>query len=552
MTVLDLQRDPFAQEPDSLFYYHFDSIEQRLKILDSLVKGSDLFVLVIGDPGSGKTTMLNRYLASIKSDWISARIQVDHDPEKSGTVSSEQLAQRGYPVYVLHGPADPIVIIDDAHQLPETELKFLIQEARVPGSQNKIKRLVLFGELELRNAVTNLTATLSADPPVSKIYVPGLTAEQTADYLRHRLGIAGYAGEFPFDADTIKTIHQNAGGYPGPINDFAHKWLVDKYSSKQEGQKKMKKISPGPRRMITRISAGLVILLIALFWFISDRKTSTSTTGDQKLLKTVFRKKIPQGSKKVDRLIAQKGKVVPPAVTTPQPAKTNQLQKAQTVQAKPVEKAKSSESVLTQPEPTQKTKAPTNLPPTEIAKAHSSETSGVTVSTAQPKKEQSPKTTLPTSESLMKVAKAHSSETSGDIVSTTQPKKEQPPERVQQAVAKLPQRKPVPVMTKAKAREIHREEWLLSQDEESYTIQIIGVSDEATMLDFIERNRFLKQNEIAYYKSTFQGRPWYQALYGIYPSGRAARIAAEKLPENIRQAGPWIRKLSGVQKAIGK
>ncbi len=133
---MDLQRDPFSREPDSLFYCHFDSIDQRLNILDGLVKGTDLFVLVIGDPGSGKTTMLNRYLASIKSDWISARIQVDHDPEKSGTVSSEQLAQRGYPVYVLHGPADPIVIIDDAHHLPEKELKFLIQGARVPGSHN--------------------------------------------------------------------------------------------------------------------------------------------------------------------------------------------------------------------------------------------------------------------------------------------------------------------------------------------------------------------------------------------------------------------------------
>ena len=152
---------------------------------------------------------------------------------------------------------------------------------------------------------------------------------------------------------------------------------------------------------------------------------------------------------------------------------------------------------------------------------------------------------------LIKVAKANPSETAGDPESTARPEKEQPSERVQLPVAKLPQRKPLPVMAKAKMREIHREEWLLSQNEESYTIQIIGVSNEATLLDFIERNRFLKQNEIAYYKSTFQGRPWYQALYGIYPSGREARIAAEKLPENIRQAGPWIRKLSGVQKAIG-
>jgi septal ring-binding cell division protein DamX len=70
-------------------------------------------------------------------------------------------------------------------------------------------------------------------------------------------------------------------------------------------------------------------------------------------------------------------------------------------------------------------------------------------------------------------------------------------------------------------------------------------------MDFIKKNQLLQQKEIAYYKSTFKGKPWYQLLYGIYPTKQDARLAAEKLPENIRQAGPWIRSISAVQKAIG-
>jgi DamX protein len=517
MTALDLQRDPFSREPDSLFFYSFDGNEQRISILDGLVKGSDLFVLVIGDPGSGKTTLLNHYLASIESEWewTSARIPVDLDPGKFGPVSPEQPVQREYPVYVLHKSAEPVVIVDDAHRLSEKQLEFLIEEAKVPGSQNKIKRLVLFGESELHIAVTKLAATLSAHPPVNKIYLPGLTEKQTADYLRHRLESAGYAGEFPFDADTIKTIHQNAGGYPGPINGFAQQWLVDKYSSKQEGQHMSKKISFGSRRTVIWICAGVIILLLASTWYFSDRRPSTSLAGDQKPTKTVVRKKITQPVKKIDRLVAQKAKVVPPPVTTPQPLKTDQPQKAQPVLHEPVEKDLPDESVRTQPEPTQKSISPSSIPPIEVATGDSRETPSAPATAAQPKKEQ-------------------------------------PPERVQQPGAEPPPQKPVRVMAKAKAREIHREEWLLSQDGESYTIQIIGVSSEALMLDFIKRNQLLKQNEIAYYQTTFQGKPWYQALYGIYPSGREARMAAEKLPDNIRRAGPWIRKLSGVQKAIAK
>jgi len=72
------------------------------------------------------------------------------------------------------------------------------------------------------------------------------------------------------------------------------------------------------------------------------------------------------------------------------------------------------------------------------------------------------------------------------------------------------------------------------------------------MLEFIKKNQLLKQNEIAYYESTFRGRPWYEALYGIYPTKQEARLAANILPANIRHAGPWIRKLSEVQQEIEK
>ena len=104
---MDLQRDPFSREPDSLFYCHFDSIDQRLNILDGLVKGKDLFVLVIGDPGSGKTTMLNRYLASIESEWTSARIQVDHDSHvrESSLAEGDRrgIVESGKPTHGEHG-----------------------------------------------------------------------------------------------------------------------------------------------------------------------------------------------------------------------------------------------------------------------------------------------------------------------------------------------------------------------------------------------------------------------------------------------------------------
>jgi len=516
MTALGLQKEPFSTESDSLFYFPFDSFEQRLKVLHGVVQGKDLLVLVIGEPGSGKTTLLNRYLASTDTKWKSARIL--RDPETAATQSSKPQAQGGYPAYVLQDAANPIVIVDDAHRLPQKEFEFLIQEALVPGRPNKIKRLVLFGESELYTAVTKLAATLSAQPAVSKISLPGLTVEQTADYLQHRLAVGGYSGETPFTSSAIKDIHQASGGYLGPIIEIAHQWLNEKYSRNKEGHHMLQKRSATPRRMVTWIAAAVIILSLGALWLFLDRKPSTSKAPAQQVAKTVFRKKIVPDFKLSERTVTKKIAAVetpakPPAVIEPQQS----------------------------PEATPPAKPPTpikTVPPERKEPA----APGPIITAAQ-KTESQPKTEpQPVANPLQKTE--------------SQPKTEpQPVANPLQKIDSRPKTEPQSVKKpppKTAAREIRREKWLLSQEPAHYTIQVLGVSYEKSMLEFINKNQLLKKNEIAFYESTFNGKPWFQLLYGIYPTRQDARLAAEKLPENIRQTGPWIRRLSGVQQTIEK
>ncbi|MDX2500030.1 MAG: hypothetical protein QNL14_05920, partial [Deltaproteobacteria bacterium] len=143
-SALGLKRDPFAPEPDAKFYYPFDSFEQRLQVLNHLVQGTDLLVLVIGESGSGKTILLHRYLVTADVRWKTDRVQIDWLTTSDKTSSDKQ--SNSYPIFVQQDAKDPIVIVDDAHKLPENDLEYLLQDALVPGSSEKIKRLVLFGE----------------------------------------------------------------------------------------------------------------------------------------------------------------------------------------------------------------------------------------------------------------------------------------------------------------------------------------------------------------------------------------------------------------------
>jgi type II secretory pathway predicted ATPase ExeA len=229
-TALGLGRDPFSPEPDAKFYYPFDSFEQRLLVLDHLVQGTDLLVLVIGESGSGKTSLLHRYLVTSDGNWKAGLIQTDRtnlpDPASTGE------KQNGYPVFIQQDVKDPIVIVDDAHTLPEMEMRFLLQEALVPVSSDKIKRLVLFGEPLLSKNIATLSEAVATDMAINKITMPVLTKIETDSYLQYRPALVGFTGESLFKPSVVEKIHKKSAGLPGRINEHADRWLKRKYSPK--------------------------------------------------------------------------------------------------------------------------------------------------------------------------------------------------------------------------------------------------------------------------------------------------------------------------------
>lgn len=98
--------------------------------------------------------------------------------------------------------------------------------------------------------------------------------------------------------------------------------------------------------------------------------------------------------------------------------------------------------------------------------------------------------------------------------------------------------------------EILREKWLLELDPRHYTIQILAVRQEKSLLKFIEDTRLTNRGRVAYFRAKFKGRDWYRLLYGVYPSKKDADSAIDNLPSNIRQLSPWIRRLAPIQRAI--
>jgi len=114
------------------------------------------------------------------------------------------------------------------------------------------------------------------------------------------------------------------------------------------------------------------------------------------------------------------------------------------------------------------------------------------------------------------------------------------------SVVAPPSSQPVPTLV---AEPPHRENWLLQQPPGTFTLQLLGSRDQASIADYIRRNA-LEPEKTAWYRGRYRGSDWYVLLYGNYPDKVAALAARSTLPAKVQKAKPWPRSLKSVQDSI--
>ena len=307
-----------------------------------------------------------------------------------------------------------------------------------------------------------------------------------------------------------------------------------------------------PFLFIGWIAVGVACLLLALFVFYPHRYTTLSLFSDPKAGPKVIRTKIPE-----EIIIAQKlfrGKI---------PAVDHSVKASTSIESKPPEEEKAG---LTQPIVSPSKQSDPKSETTLLRSIESSDTNEQTppVSKMVPvqpfdvpskksegRRETEPHPPAEPQTKIETIAPADDQSVSSQPTFVGPFGQRQLPEKFDFRQAEVRSR-PVKddLIEKTPERVIHGEKWLLSQVPSFYTIQIMGVRKEALLFNFVERNQLPEQNKIAFHQTTFEDKPWFQLLYGVYATKKDAQAAADSLPLKIRKSSPWIRRLSAVQKAI--
>jgi len=244
-----LQIEPFSNAPNERFYYnsaqHAKALTRMMYIAETM-KG---LAVVVGDIGTGKTTLARKVLDSlpaeayesallvilhteITQEWLLRRIAqqlgVDN-PAKEKLQIIGQLYRRLLHLHEMGKKA--VVLIDEAQMLNTREL---MEEFRgllnLEVTAHKLITFIFFGLPEIED-------NMALDPPLlqrvaMKIRLSTLTEEATKAYVIHRLAVAGNR-EMIFTDDALKRIFRYSDGFPRKINVLCDNALFQGFLMRQ-------------------------------------------------------------------------------------------------------------------------------------------------------------------------------------------------------------------------------------------------------------------------------------------------------------------------------
>ena len=236
-----LERLPFRLSPDPQFVYWSAGHAQALACLKSAVAQHDGCAIISGDPGVGKTLMLECVRKLVSSDAVVAQV---NQPMTSLRELLEALL-----LQLLDAPLPPsepalqsefrrvlatrasagqfvVLMVDDAHLLGQHVLSAILQGSLVNSTDSAKPRILLAGQSGLDTAPNAASLERARVRVSGSTLIPKLAIGEIGPYVEHRLARAGAARSGIFLQETIGRIFEHTGGVPRSINSLCDAAMI--------------------------------------------------------------------------------------------------------------------------------------------------------------------------------------------------------------------------------------------------------------------------------------------------------------------------------------
>ena len=245
-----LKHEPFSIAPDPRFLFMSERHREALAHLLYGLGGGGGFVLLSGEIGAGKTTVCRCFLEQIpkrcnvayifnpkltvvellRSVCEEFRIPFEHTGAQPATVKDYLDPLNEFLLRTHAVGQNNVLIIDEAQMLSVEVLEQLRLLTNLETNERKLLQIVLIGQPELRTMLARPELEQLAQRVIARFHLDALSADETAQYIRHRLAVAGLTGALPFRRDAMARIHQLARGVPRRINLLCDRALLGAYA----------------------------------------------------------------------------------------------------------------------------------------------------------------------------------------------------------------------------------------------------------------------------------------------------------------------------------
>lgn len=256
-SVLGLSKEPFSTSPDPDFFFHSQSHDTALKRLEISIRLKRGLNIVLGDVGTGKTTLLRTLLRAFNEEdnfifhmildpshdsefqFLSSLIKMfGITPGFRSTLDFKEALERYLYSMGVEKNKTIILLIDEGQKISTENLEVLRTLLNFETNEHKLLQVVIMAQTELLPRIKRIRNFM--DRICLKYTINPLDEAETKKMIEFRIRTAGGDKNREYFSDeAIKLIYQHSQGYPRIISMLAHdalEVLVMKDLKKVDGQ----------------------------------------------------------------------------------------------------------------------------------------------------------------------------------------------------------------------------------------------------------------------------------------------------------------------------
>ena len=240
-----LSHRPFQLSPDPRFYFASRAHKRAMSYLRYGLTQGEGFIVITGDVGTGKTTLVRNLFAELSDDdviaaqmvttqleaddtlrMVASSFGVDHEGANKATVLNRlekfliSRSQEGKRM---------LLVVDEAQNLPVPALEELRMLSNFQSGDRPLLQSFLLGQEEFRKTLQSDNLEQLRQRIIAAYHLTPLDTDETKEYIEHRLRLVGWTGDPLLTDAAYADIHRYCYGIPRRVNSLCDRLLLFGY-----------------------------------------------------------------------------------------------------------------------------------------------------------------------------------------------------------------------------------------------------------------------------------------------------------------------------------